>query len=158
MLIGFVGAPGSAIAISASPDEVRLLNYLSGLVKDSNDDTGTDFHVALEVNLSFKRSETNAAAVVAVTNDPNASRVELSEEDVRKIYPWDYSELKKRLSNRYIDFKENQKYHSIRRQVKQDPGYAKTRYLDPGNLKSSRKDFYNPNVFLEFDKHYTRKT
>ena len=87
MLIGFVGAPGSAIAISASPDEVRLLNYLSGLVKDSNDDTGTDFHVALEVNLSFKRSETNAAAVVAVTNDPNASRVELSEEDVRKIYP-----------------------------------------------------------------------
>jgi hypothetical protein len=33
----------------------------------------------------------------------------------------------------------------------------KTRYLDPGNPKSSRKDFYNPNIVAEFDKAYTRK-
>ncbi len=33
----------------------------------------------------------------------------------------------------------------------------KTRYLNPGNPKSSRKDFYNPNIVPEFDRHYTLK-
>ena len=32
----------------------------------------------------------------------------------------------------------------------------KTRY-HPGNPKSSRKDFYNPNIVPEFDRHYTLK-
>ena len=27
--------------------------------------------------------------------------------------------------------------------------------VDPGNPKSSRKDFYNPNIMREFDKTYT---
>jgi hypothetical protein len=33
----------------------------------------------------------------------------------------------------------------------------KTRYLDPGNPKSSRKDFYSPNIVAQFDKSYTLK-
>ena len=67
-------------ALSATPDEERLIRYLAGLVKDSTADPGTDFHVALEVSLSFKRSAVNPAAVVAVTNDPNSAKVALSEE------------------------------------------------------------------------------
>lgn len=42
--------------------------------------------VGLEVNLSFKRSAANAAAVVALTNDPNAPQVAISEEDIRKLF------------------------------------------------------------------------
>jgi hypothetical protein len=83
--------------------------------------------------------------------------VELREEDIRRIFPWDYRELTNRLNRRYIDFVTNQKYHDIRRPLLQDPRFVKSRYLDPGNPKSARKDFYNPNVIAEFDKHYTRK-
>jgi hypothetical protein len=157
MPIGFVSAPGAAVALAASADEERLLRYLATLVSESGDDPGTDFHVALEVSLSFKRSPTNAAAVVAVTNDPSAPKVALSEENVRKLYPWDYHDLTERLRKRYIDFKEVQKYHDIRRPLMPDPRFVKSRYLDPGNPKSARKDFYNPNIVAEFDKHYTRK-
>lgn len=157
MPIGFVAAPGSATALSASPDEERLIRYLAGLVKVAPEDPGTDFHVSLEVNLSFKRSAADAAAVVAVTNDPTAPKVAISEEDIRKIFPWDYRELTDRLKKRYIDFRENNKYHDIRRPLLQDPRFVKSRYLDPGNPKSARKDFYNPNVVAEFDRHYTRK-
>jgi hypothetical protein len=32
---------------------------------------------------------------------------------------------------------------------------ARDDYLDPGNPKSSLKDFYNPNIIAEFDKAYT---
>ncbi len=157
MPIGFVGAPGTAAAISTTPDEERLIRYLATLVKESIGDAGTDFHVALEVNLSFKRSAADAAAIVAVTNDPTAPRVELREEDVRRIFPWDYRDLTDRLKRRYIDFAANRKYHDIRRPLLQDPRFVKSRYLDPGNPRSARKDFYNPNVVAEFDKHYTRK-
>lgn len=38
-----------------------------------------------------------------------------------------------------------------------DPKFVKARYLDPENLKSGKKDFYNPIILGEFDKHYTRK-
>lgn len=157
MPIGFVAPPGAATALSATPDEERLIRYLAALVKDSGKDAGTDFHVALEVNLSFKRSAVDAAAVVAVTNDPSAPKVAISDEDIRRIYPWDYKELTSRLKKRYIDFSANAKYHEVRRPLLQDPRFVKSRYLDPGNPKSARKDFYNPNVVAEFDKHYTRQ-
>ena len=56
MPIGFAPAPGVGTVLSATPDEERLIRFLAALVKDSTGDPGTDFHVALEVNLSFKRS------------------------------------------------------------------------------------------------------
>jgi hypothetical protein len=157
MPIGFVSAPGAATALRATPDEERLIRYLAGLVRQSGEDTGTNFHVALEVNLSFKRSAVDAAAVVAVTNDPTAPKVEISDEDIRRLFPWDYRELTDRLKKRYIDFRENEKYHNLRKPLLPDPRFVKSRYLDPGNPKSARKDFYNPNVVAELDKHYTRK-
>lgn len=157
MPIGFVAAPGSGTALSTTPDEERLLRYLASLVKDSTADSGADFHVALEVNLSFKRAAVNAAAVVAVTNDPSATKVELTEEDIRKTFPFDYAQLTDRLSKRYLDFRANQKYHDIRKPLMADPRLVRARYLDPGNPKSAKKDFYNPNIISEFDKHYTRK-
>ena len=67
----------------------------------------------------------------------------------------DYGKLTLRLENRYIDFKVNPKYHILRRALAVNPQYMKSRYLDPGNAKSSRKDFYNPNIVKEFDKSYT---
>lgn len=157
MPIGFVGAPGAAVAIATSPDEERLIRFLAGLVRESGDDPSKDFHVALEVNLSFKRSAVDAAAVVAVTNDPAAPQVAITEEDIRRLYPWDYRQLTDRLKRRYIDFKENQKFHDIKRPLLTDPRFVKSRYLDPGNPKSPKKDFYNPNVVAEFDKHHTRR-
>jgi len=156
--IGFVSVPGAASAVVATPGEERLIKYLASLVKESADQTGKDFHVALEVSLSFKRSSAATAAMVAVANDPDATKVEMSEEDIRKLYPWDYRELTERLKKRYIDFLGNQKYHDIRRPLQSDPRLTKTRYLDPKNPKSARKDFYNPNILGEFDKHYTRKS
>lgn len=157
MPVGFVGTPASMTALPASPDESKLVNYLAKVVRDAKPASGDDFSVALEVNLSFKRSPPGTAAAVAVTTDPSAPRVTLSEEDIRKTFPWDYDALVSRLRKRYTDFKVTKKFHAIRQPLKSDPRYVRTRLLDPGNPRSSRKDFYNPNILQEFDKHYTRK-
>jgi hypothetical protein len=157
MPIGFVGGP-QATALAVSPDEKNLVRYLAGLVRDAEADGDSGFHVSLSVNLSFTRSSKEVATVVAVTDDPAAPVVQLREEDIRAAYPWDYAELIRRVKKRYIDFKANRKYLDVLRPLKQDSRYVKSRFLDPGNPKSSKKDFYNPNILREFDRHYTRNT
>ena len=49
------------------------------------------------------------------------------------------------------------KFYALRKPLQENEKYFKTRYLDPGNLKSPKKDFYNSTVLLIFDKYYTKK-
>ncbi len=155
MPIGFVAAPATVTAIPVSPDERKLVQYLAGVIGSSRSDQDREFNVALEVGLSFRRAPAGAVAAVAVTNDPNAPRVRISEDDVWKSYPWDYVEMVRRLRTRYSDFKTTSKFHAIRRPLMADPRYVRTRYLDPAKPRSGKKHFYNSNILTEFDKHYT---
>jgi len=157
MPIGFVPVLGTVEGVSPTADEEKLLDYLELLISGTDDKQSEGYSVALEVDISMKRSSSDATMKVAVTDDPSALKVQLTEEDIRKKYPWDYAELTKRLRKRYVDFKMNKKYHSIRMSLRGDSRYVKTRLLDPGNPKSSKKDFYNPNIVRVFDRHYTRK-
>jgi hypothetical protein len=154
MPIGFL-PPSAATGIVVSNDERNVVNYLAKLMTDADDDKASDYHVSLDVNISFKRTSVADAAAVIISNDPNAVAVTISEEDIRKQYPWEYAVLVQKLRARYMDFKENDKYHALRKKLATNPRYMKSRYLDPGNPKSSRKDFYNPNIVAEFDKAYT---
>jgi Domain of unknown function (DUF3644) len=160
MPIGFLPSTESATAITLSPNEQKVVNYLATLTKEGQGKEVQDYHVSLDINISFKRTPAAAASAVIVANDPNdpnAVHVNLSEEDIRKQYPWDYATLTERLQNRYIDFKANGKYHDLRKKLAVNPQYKKTRYLDPANTSGQRKDFYNPNIVAEFDKSYTRR-
>ncbi len=157
MPIGFVDAPHSATAIDLSKDESKLITYLAQLTSRTAQSSNSPFNVSLEVNLSFKKSTAARALAVAISNDPEAPQVTLAEEDFKKIYKWDYKQLVDQLKKRYSDFKPNDKFIGIRRPLMVDPKFVKPRYLDPDNPKSGKKDFYNPIVLTEFDKHYTRK-
>jgi hypothetical protein len=158
MPIGFMTAPVVSAIVGLPGEEKALLAYLASLAKQGSA-ADSDFHIALEVNLSFKRTSAQAAdLVVAVTNDPNAPKVIISEENIRKSYPWDFGELTKRVRLRYLGFKSDEKYHKLRKAMEGDPRFARSRYLDPGNTKSPRKTFYSPNIIGELDKNYTLNT
>ncbi|MBI5115312.1 DUF3644 domain-containing protein [Candidatus Poribacteria bacterium] len=157
MPIGFVLPPRNIEAIVVSTDEHNLVKYLTEIIKATDIAAGDPFQVALTVQLQLKRSSSDAAIKVAVTDDPDATKVFLTEEDIRKTYPWDYTELTKRLRKRYINFKLTDTYHGIRKALVSNPAFCRSRFLDPGNPKSPKKDFYNPNIINEFDKHYTKK-
>jgi hypothetical protein len=156
MPIGFL-PPSNSTGVVVSNDERNVVSYLAGLMTEADDNKASDYHISLDVNISFRRTSAADATAVIISNDPSALSVTISEEDIRKQFPWEYSDLNERLRNRYSNFKENDKYHKLRKQLAADPRYMKSRYLDPGNLKSSRKDFYNPNILSEFDRHYTLK-
>jgi len=157
MPIGFIPSTSSMSGLTVSSDERNVVKYLATLMKDSSDEPNQDFHVSLDVNVTFKRTSTADATAVIISNDPGALPITISEEDMRQRYPWGYEDLTNCLTARYSDFKANAKYHQIRKKLMAEPQFKRTRYLDPGNPKGAKKDFYSPNIVAQFDKAYAVK-
>lgn len=156
MPIGFISGYTLGTGVVLSSDERNLVHYLSELCLKTEAGESDNLHVSLGVDLSFRRSQRSDVPQFGLTNDPTAPKIQMTEENIRSAYPWDYSELIRRLEARYSDFKCNKHFHQIRKPLLQDPKYVHSRYLDPSNPKSSKKDFYSSAILNEFDKHYTR--
>lgn len=153
--LSFVGGAGDVESVVVSPDESRLISYLQKLA-EADSDSSSAYAVAVKVQVKIEKSSLATASKVQISKDLDAVKVTLSEQDIREKYPWDYQELCRRLSKRYKDFKQNVKFQKIRKPMLRDEKFAKSRYLDPGNPKSQKKDFYNSNVLPVFDEHYIK--
>jgi hypothetical protein len=149
----FNEAPG----ISLNSNEKKVLEYIKKAEEayDSDEELG-DYNLTLKIDIKFQKVKSTTGIPVQITNDPNATLVILSEEDITEKYPWDYDVLSTRLSKRYTDFKINAKYHRIRKQLEQDKKFAYERLLNPKNPNGGKKIFYNPNIQKEFDKYYKK--
>lgn len=143
-------------AVLVTRGEQRLLGYLQSLAAQEVD-TGSPFSVGIRMHIKFERSKLSTASKVQVTNDPDAVKVFLTEQDVRERYPWDYTMLCSKCSARYADFKIAGKFHSLRKPLLSDGRFAHSRYLDPNNPKSGRKDFYSSAILDILDKSYMKK-
>jgi len=157
MPIGFVTPPADAESIVVSSDEAQLVQYLSSLAAAADVKDDDPYQVALTLNLKMKRTSADSGLKVAITDDPEAPKVFLKEEDFKARYPWDYNQLTTRLRKRYSDFKTTGKYHGARKSLMKDAKYCMSRFLDPGNPKSAKKDFFGPHILDEFDKIYALK-
>ena len=113
--------------------------------------------MTVNIELKFTRSKAKDALAAQITNDPNAPAVRLTDEQIREKYPWDYQKLTEECAKRYSDFKQDKTYHTIRKGLLGDLRFGAIRFLDPGNPKSAKKPFFNPNILNELDKHYTKK-
>jgi len=156
MPLAFVGAGHTADAVTVNAEERKVLAFLRERIAENSGGDGDDYSVALRLDLKFMRSKSGDATPVVVSNDPDATLVTLSEEDIRDRYPWDYAILTTRLRKRYSDFKANQRYHEIRKLLELDERYCKKRFLDPATKAGTGKCFYNPNIVKQFDLHYVR--
>lgn len=108
--------------------------------------------------VSIVASRNNSGNSVKITEDPNAPAIRLEEDDIlKKQYPFSYNDLIKVLAKRFKNFKINNKFHKIRKGLMKYKNLSRTRYLDPDNQKSSKKDFYSPNIVDKFDKFYSKK-
>ncbi len=152
--LSFGGTPKSDALLNA--EELKFLNYLAG-VEPKAGHPGGRFSVTVNVEVKFVRSKSRDAIPVVVTKNRKAMAVQLTEEQIREKYPWDYNRLTAECRKRYKDFKVIDEYHEMRKRLLKDPKFGTVRYLDPGNPKSSKKPLFDPNILAEFDKRYTRK-
>lgn len=156
MPLSFMALPHRMEAVILNHEEKRFLTFVEGL-EPANNDAESPYSVTVNIDIKFTRSKAKEALGVQLTNNPNAPEVRLTEEQIRARYPWDYDRLNEECIKRYSNFKQVQKYHDIRKRLLKDKRYGEIRFLDPGNLKSPKKSFFNPNIMQEFDKHYTKK-
>lgn len=146
-----------SLAHESQPASTRkLLNYFAQMEREHPSDETKEFNVTLQVELRLVRTTGADAATIKVGKEPGAVRVEWSDEDVRRAYPWDYKTLNNELKRRYADFSQDRRYNQLRAEIESDQQLCRVRYLDPAKPRSGRKKFYSPNIVNEFDKHYTR--
>lgn len=155
MPLSFVAVPPVAEAIELNQQEKNFLSYVRTL-NDGDADPSAIYSVAINMEVRFVRSKSATATSVRLTNDPNALTVQLTEEQIRERYPWDYKELTNRCRERYSDFKVDKSYHKLRKSLEEDKRFAHERRLDPEKPRP-KKTFYAPTILNEFDKHYSRK-
>ena len=156
MPLSFLDPPRGTRGSFLNTEESSFLAFLDG-VDNPNADQESPYWVTVNVELKFIRSKAKEAVPVQVTKDESALKVQLIEENILESYPWNYLTLTERCRQRYEDFKINQRYHDIRGSLQTDGRFGHPRFLDPGNPKSSKKIFFNPNILAELDKHYAKK-
>jgi hypothetical protein len=156
MPLSFIALPQQTEGVVLNHEEKKFLAFVESL-EPANDDASSPYSVTVNIDIKFTRSKAKDALGVQVTNNPNAPEVRLTEEQIRDRYPWDYDRLNEECVKRYSNFKQVQKYHDLRKRLLKDKRFGEVRYLDPGNTKSSKKPFFNPNILQEFDKHYAKK-
>lgn len=157
MPIGFSPAPVGTV-VQLSKIEADVLRYLRERPRGGSQlKEGQGYATALEIDVVLRpRDGSKGGAAVRLTSDPTAPAVHLSDAEVLKRYPLTYSDLTKKLVHRYSDFKQDKRYHEIRRSFEAMPEYCLERKLDPSNPKSGKKRFYSGAVLEAFDKHYRK--
>lgn len=154
MPISFFRDFNQASGISLNTKEKNLLNYIRKVEEKYDQKEVSNYNLTLRIDLKFQKVKSTTGLPVTISsNDPTATIVQLSEEDISDKYPWNYDVLTTRCSKRYSDFKINTKYHKLRKKFELDQIYAYQRLLDPSNPNSSKKTFYNSNILKEFDQH-----
>jgi hypothetical protein len=154
MPISFFAESSIVHGLVLSKEEQRFLDFIRILEKEASESSPYD--VTINVDIKFIKSNTSDAIKLQLATGEGLAKVQLTEEQIRQQYPWDYDELNKRMRKRYKDFKITKKYHELRKATLGDKRYAKTRYLDPAKPQSGKKVFYNPNILNYFDQYYTK--
>ena len=143
------------VSESVLTEETR--NYLT-LVKSKiakEEKTDQNYDIAITIDIDFKKG--NSFDSLGFTYDKDGIKISLTEENIRKRYPWDNAELTNRCKTRYSDFVQNKRWNERKKEMKTNTKFYRERLLDPGNPKSAKKGFYSTNVFSYLDNYYTKK-
>lgn len=153
--LSFIGERRIFDSVLVTSAENRLLKHLQSLAVD--DQGQSEYSVAVRMEIKLEKSKLPTATKVQITNDPNAVKVFLSEQDIRDKYPLSYDELCTECQNRYSDFLVNKKFHDARKKLAKDAKYVHSRRLDPTKPGGLVKSFYSRAILDELDKNYTKK-
>jgi len=155
MPLGFMPATKNIELINLNKEEKNILSYLNSL--DSDSEADRPYSVSVNVDIKFTRSKAKDAINVQLSNDPDATKIQLTEQQFKDRYPLDYQKLIAECRGRYSNFKVVPAFHNLRRSLLNNPKYSMTKKLDYDNPKSAKKDWYSRSVFTVFDAHYTKK-
>ena len=154
MPLAFINPKSSNSSVILNREEKNLVKFISDL--EAANDPSSDYAVSVNIDLKFSKSKASDALNVQITNDPNATKIQLSEDNLRDTYPLNYAMLTQECKTRYLNFSVSKKYHELRKPLKDDIKYCHVKKLDPNNPRSAKQDWFSRAVFNVFDKHFSK--
>lgn len=153
-----------SLSILSHNKQIRnVLRYFQEVESQYPPDGNDSYSITLRIQTQFVRTyATDRVVEVKYTDNPDAPEVRVSEENIFKYkYPMTYSNLVDKLKNRYVDFKPDGRFFSIKKEFEDQQKYGerfcKVNYLDVIGKSGSQKKFYSQEILKEFDKHYTKR-
>jgi len=153
--LSFISGSRDVDSVVVTAGENRLIKYLQRLAA-ADSDAGSPYSVAVRMQIKFERSKLTSASKVQITNDPDAVKVILTEDDIRDRYPWDHKTLVSKCVERYAGFKQNARFSRVKKSALDDSRYVHSRLLNPREPRSSRMNFYSSAMLDVLDKEYAR--
>lgn len=105
---------------------------------------------------SQDEADANFAKVnkVQLSDDPNAQKVNLSDDEIVKIYPLTYQDACEKCRLEIAGFKQGKKFNAIMASLKNNNTFAYTRKLNPKKAKSSKTTLYAASIIDEIKRKY----
>ncbi len=144
MPVGHLGKLEMTDKLSTSQRD--LIQNLQKLSKDSSS-SNSEYFVAITIKTMIVRG-LNGEASFGYTKDPNAPRVQVSDDEFFERYPASYKELAEACREAIPGFKQNQTFHSHMKKIKDDPDCAYARKLNPRSSRSLETTYYNLKIAL----------
>lgn len=125
--------------------------YLENVKRLKNSDLLVAITSAENVDAKFAK-----VIKVQISDEPNAQKVSISDEDLISKFPLQYSEICRQCKEKIPNFKQNRQFNAIMKEIKKNPKFAFVRRLNPNNNKSSQVTLYAANVVDEISRIYQR--
>ena len=141
MPLSFLELPSTTVSSLVNLNEKNFLSFVE-YIDNPESDPESPYSVTVNVEMRFTKSKSKQALQTTLDyNNPEAIPIQMTEEDILQKYPWSYDDLTMRCKGRFVDFKVNNEYHSVRKSLAEDDRFAKTRYLDPKNSNGIKRVF-----------------
>jgi hypothetical protein len=137
-------------------NEKKLLDYIESMKAKYPyyKDDRTHYSFQVQITLTKKSKGTSG---LYLTNDPNATKVHLSDDQLADRYPFSYDNLWKRCEKRYKYFKRDQTFFDLKEKYENDPKYCYERYATLNNTGKPIKKYYSSSILEALDNHYELK-
>ena len=136
-----------------------IVNYSIGLINESRI-KNADLVAAINNSLPQKNSIAvyNVISSANLTNDPNAKVLRLSEDSIfTDLFTEAYFDVVAAAEKRFSDFKVNNQFHAVMKELKKNPNLARKRLMNPKNPDGQSQTFYSKGALDELAKHYTAR-
>lgn len=157
----------------SSPESRAFINSMIRIIDDlDNQGVEDTIVVGFDIYLENVKRMKNRDLLIAITskddadarfskvsryqfsNDPNAQKINLSDEEIIKVYPLTYKDVCERCRTEVEGFKQNNEFNSILSKLKGNSMFAHTRKLNPQSQKSAITTLYSESVIGEIKRMY----
>ena len=133
-----------------------FLSYLDIAAASSSEKD--QYELFVKVNVKFEKTNKNDAILVKYASEGKKINVELTEDMFKEMYPFDYSQIIKKIKDKQPGIKINSKFNIVKKEMQKKEHCCKARYLDFVNKKGTNKIYYNSNFVSEFLKIYNNQS